>query len=299
MATPMRRNLALAGLTDDERRVVAVLAVVGRASLSAEELAALAAVEDVGPLLAKLERLGLITKDERGRRALRSGPMHAVRRAWETADTAERVLRQFIEIAKDGKLTVDDLDAVLGVAEWAAQAGRLTELLALVEAAGTAVSVTKRIEAWLQTLRLAHAAARELRDGAAEDWIEEQLERVRRHAGVTGVGETVELEVRRTPWTRSPVFRALAGALVVVAAGAGVAVGYAVADDSEVENGSTVTLPGSTVTLPAETVTAGGTTVTLPGETVTTPGTTVTLPAETVTTTVVTTVTTTVGNGVE
>ena len=50
---------SLQSLTPDERQILAVLAVVGEASLSADEVAVLAEVDDVKPVLDELRRLGV------------------------------------------------------------------------------------------------------------------------------------------------------------------------------------------------------------------------------------------------
>ena len=162
-------------LTPDERRVLAVLVAVGGAWVTAEQLAALSEIDDVVPVLVELERRGLVRKDERGRYAAAAGSDTRLRRALGVLDTADRVLRQLISIAEDGRLTLDDLDAVLGITAWAAQVGRLQELLQLVEAVEKTLSVSRRVEAWVPLVRRAKEAARELGDTEAEAWADEQL----------------------------------------------------------------------------------------------------------------------------
>ncbi len=279
---------ALESLEPVECLVLAALAAVGQSSLSAGELASLTEVEDVRPIVAELERRGLLRAEEPERYALPPGLAAKLRRAWDIVDTADRVLRQFVSIAEDGKLTMSDLDAVLGIADWAAQAGRWAEVLRLVKAAETALSLTRRVEAWVELLERGRAAARALGDRDAESWVEERLRSCERALERAGGGPRTSL--RRgdlRPRARPSFAKMLVGAVVLaVTAGAGFGVGYGVAGGSETVTtveGGTVTLPGTTVALPGETVTRAGETVTLPGETVTQPGTTVTLPAETVT----------------
>jgi hypothetical protein len=277
-------------LTPDERQVLAVLVAVGGAWVTAEQLALLSETDDVGPALAELERRGLVRQDERGRYALAADPDTPMRRALGVVDTADRVLRQLISIAEDGRLTLDDLDAVLGITAWAAKAGRLTELLQLVEAVEKTLSVTQRVETWLQLVRRAKEGARELRDAEAEAWADEQLrvcERALAGRGTSGqAAQTADTAVLQTPIERPPRPSGLRLALATVALAGAAAGGFAAAaavGDEGGEAGSTVTLPGQTVTGPGETITVGGSTVTVGGERVTLPGSTVTLPGETVT----------------
>jgi len=63
----------VASLTPDERRVLAVLVAVGGAWVTAEQLASLSEIDDVGPVLVELERRGLVRKDARGRYAAAAG----------------------------------------------------------------------------------------------------------------------------------------------------------------------------------------------------------------------------------
>ena len=68
------------GLTAAERQILAALAVVGHASLSADELADLGVTSDVIPLLEDLERRGLIRLDERRRYSVLRGVGEQLRR---------------------------------------------------------------------------------------------------------------------------------------------------------------------------------------------------------------------------
>jgi hypothetical protein len=277
------KPIDVASLTPEERRVLAVLAAVGGAWVTAEQLASLSEIDDARPVLAELERRGLVRKDERRRYAAVAGLGTRLRRALGVVDTADRVLRQLISIAEDGRLTLDDLDAVLGITAWAAEVGRLTELLQLVEAVQKTLSVTQRVEAWLQLVRRAKEAARELGDTQTEAWADEQLRVCER---------TVVL---RTPIEPAPRPSGLRLGLATVALAGAALVGFVAASAVGAEAGPagpTVTLPGQTVTTPGETITVRGSTatvggegetVTLPGSTVTEPGETVTEPGETVT----------------
>ena len=266
-------------LTPDERRVLAVLVAVGGAWVTAEQLAALSEIDDVVPVLVELERRGLVRKDERGRYAAAAGSDTRLRRALGVLDTADRVLRQLISIAEDGRLTLDDLDAVLGITAWAAQVGRLQELLQLVEAVEKTLSVSRRVEAWVPLVRRAKEAARELGDTEAEAWADEQLRVCERALATVGLRRPLEPPPHLHP-------SGLRLGLATVALAGAAVVGFVAASAVGAEAGAagrTVTLPGQTVTTPGETITLRGSTVTVGGETVTSPGSTVTEPGETVT----------------
>ena len=295
-------------LTESERRVLAVLAVVGEASLTADEAAELAEVDEVRPVLDELRRRGLVRQED-DRDALAPGLGAKLRRAWDLTDTTDRVLRQVYSIAQDGRLTLDDLPAILGVSRWAAEAGRWSELLSLIRLTETALDVKQRVEVWIQIVEQARTAARKLGDIEAEAWAENQLADAGRaianaSAAAAGAATTriapdgsasTERDRTRT-WLKL-------GAATLLVGGAGFGVGYVASGDAS-STGSTVTIPGTSVTLPARTITLPGATTTLAGATVTVPAETVTLPAETstvvstetttTTTTVVSTVVTTV-----
>jgi hypothetical protein len=274
-----------------ERQVLAVLAVVGQASLSTGEVALLAEADDVRPILDELQRRGLVRRED-DREALAPGLGAKLRHAWDLADTTDRVLRQFISIAQDGKLTLDDLPAILGVSQWAAEATRWPELLRLVRMTETVLDVKQRVEIWIQIVEQARVAAHRLGDHEAEAWAEAQLaassRAIANAAGAVAVATTTITQLegisrhqdRTGTWVKF-------GAATLLIAGAGFGIGYVASGHAN--SAPTVTVPGATVTLPAKTVTQSGGTTTA---TVALPATTVTLPPAT--TTVVSTVTTTV-----
>lgn len=228
----------LESLGPEERRVLAALAVVGDASLSAGELAALVEVAAAEPVVAELVRRGLVRSEEPGRYVLAPGLGERIRRTWDVVDAADRLLRQLISIAEDGRLTPSDLDAVLAVAEWAAGVGRLEELLQLVRATETALDVERRVEAWIEILRRAQVAAREVGDRGAEVWTAEQLQRCTAAVGVPPPAEVAVRPLRST---------ALRVAALVVTAVVGLGVGVAVGRSGAPSETTTETVPGETV----------------------------------------------------
>ena len=280
----------LASLTPQEREVLAALAVMGDTALSPEQLAALTTVADPRPILAELARRGFLRTDEEDRYAVPAGLRERLRDAWNLVDTGDRVLRQLISIAEDGRLTLSDLDAVLGVSQWASEVGRFQELLRLVKAVRTTVDVVRRVEAWITIVQRALQAARALGDLDAEAWAERDKPRARAH------DEREQALRRSASGRRGPALRGrrwlVEAAAAAAAAGVGLLVGFAIFNTSSSDLGATtVTAPATTIRLRPRTTTVAGTTVTLPGTTTTIPGTTVIVSGAV--TTVTTTFTTT------
>lgn len=272
----------IAELPVAERRVLAALTIVGRASLSGDELAALAEVQDVTPLVADLEARDLIHRDEKQRyRAL--GRMGEEIRQTDTGlSTGERLLQYMTTLAKGGKLTperlLDDAEAILGLTEWAAECEQWERLLELVKTLQACFGIVSRVEEWLTLLDRGLSAARALGDRQSEIWVLRQLAAALASTGDLRAAqqrlrEADELQVGRPLSLRRVILWSLG---VIAVATAGGAAGYAIGDSSP-GGGPTTTVP--------VTVTAGGQTVTR-FHTVTSPATTV-LNTTTVTATIV------------
>ena len=167
------------GLTAAERQILAALAVVGHASLSADELADLGVTSDVIPLLEDLERRGLIRLDERRRYSVLRGVGEQLRRTDSALTMGDRLLDHFSTLARNGALTParldDDAEAILGLAAWAAEAGRFPRLLELVKTLEAAFGIAQRSGQWLTLLERARTAARVLGDRQSEIWALRQM----------------------------------------------------------------------------------------------------------------------------
>jgi hypothetical protein len=272
----------IAALPVAERRVLAALAIVGRASLSGDELAELAEVHDVTPLVADLERRGLIRRDEKKRYRALDRIGEEIRRTDTVLSTGERLLQYVTTLAKDGQLTperlLDDAEAVLGLAEWAAECQQWERLLELVKTLQACFGIASRVEEWLTLLDRGHSAARALGDRQSEIWVLRQLAAALASTGDLPAAqqrlrEADELQAGRPLSLRRVTLWTLG---VIAFATAGGAAGYAIGD-SNAGTGPTTTVP--------VTVTAGGQTVTR-FQTVTSPATTV-LSTTTVTATIV------------
>jgi hypothetical protein len=230
----------LGSLDPGARLILAALAVVAPGSLSLGEVREVTEVPEAQPALAELERRGLVIREadrfslapeEQGRKGLLA-----------TLDMVDRVLRGFIAIAEDGRLTLEDLDAVLGLTRIAAETGRWTELLRLVEAAETTLSTTRRVEEWIEIVKRRHEAAEAVGDDKAARQAKRELARLRRMAR-HGVGMSTG-----------------AAALAAVAiAGVSLGAGYLIGDESPAESDAGKAKGAKTVTKtetdPAETVT--------------------------------------------
>ena len=271
----------LSALSELERDVLAALAVVGDTALSPAQIEKLVGVADARQGVAELERRGLLQRDQDDRVAAAPGLRDRLSKLWNLADTGDRLIQQLISIAEDGRLSVDDLDAVLGISEWACRLGRFEQLLRLVHAVQTTIDVVHRTQKWIEILGYAREAARSLDDVKAQAWVEAELRRVSRLPGTR-----ISRVVPRTS-VQSWILRVVVPVALV---GAGFGLATVLDSGTPVEVGATtVTAPPRTVRLGGTTVTAAGTTVTVPPTTLTVPGTTVTVPDVTTVTVTVTT----------
>jgi hypothetical protein len=151
-----------------ERRILAALAIVGRASLSADELAELSETDEVRPVIDDLERRGLIKRDEQKRYSATARVGQEIRKTDEALATGDRLLQYMTTLAKGGKLTperlLEDAEAILGLSEWAGETGQWAALLELVKTVEACFSIAHRVDEWLALLERGRSAARALGD---------------------------------------------------------------------------------------------------------------------------------------
>jgi hypothetical protein len=233
------REAELRSLDPEGRLLLGALAVVAPASLSVEELGGITEVSEAQLALAELEGRGLVVR-EGDRYALAPEEQGPLKRLLASIDMVDRVLRGFIDIAEDGRLTLADLDAVLGLTRIAAETGRWEELLRLAESAETTLSTTRRVKEWKEIVEHRLEAAQALGDSQAARRVQRELD------GLTGAGGQVG--------TATAV---LAAAAAAVALGAGYLVGNQSSEESDGSSGKrakTVT-ENETETGAAETVT--------------------------------------------
>ncbi len=181
------REAELGSLDPGARLVLGALAVVAPASLSVEELGEITEVSEAQLALAELERRGLVLR-EGDRYSLAPEEQGRLKRLFASLDTVDRVLRGFIDIAEDGRLTLDDLDAILGLTRIAAETGHWEELLRLAEAAETTLSTTRRVEDWAEIVERRLEAAQAVGDSEAAKSAQHELDHLKSAGG--GVSTT-------------------------------------------------------------------------------------------------------------
>jgi len=165
-------------LPAQEREILAALAVVGRASLSHEELAELLRVDEVTPLVADLEARGLVRSDER--RCSAAGRIgEEIRRTNDALSTGDRLMGYVSTLAQSGRLTPGRLDedsaAILGLSEWAAEMQRSAQLLELVKTVEASYEIAHRAEEWRELLLRGRGAAHAVGDRQSEIWMLQRL----------------------------------------------------------------------------------------------------------------------------
>jgi hypothetical protein len=172
-------ELLLASLSDPERRLLVTLAAVRGASLTAERLAVLAEVDPVEPVLASLERRGLLRRDEKS--SLAAGLARLDEKLGEISDLSgwtEKAVRLFVDLGRGGlspESALDDLGAIFNLLAWADDNRRWREALELVKVAETGLALAQRFDAWGHALEQALHASRQLDDPEEQAWALHQL----------------------------------------------------------------------------------------------------------------------------
>ena len=211
----------LASLSPDQKRALAVLAAVERTTLSPDQLTRLTGVQDAAAVVGQLRALGLVE----AKKPDRFTAVDYVRRSWELAGEAEGVLDRVTTLLEDGRFSREDVDALLGLAEWAAGVGQWERLLKLVQAARLPLEAWRRLDAWIELVRRGQVAAQRLGDGAAQVWL------AREEAAALAAARSRE---RAAPASRGAgrwQTRLAYGAVGVVLAAGGFVVGAAVGDN--------------------------------------------------------------------
>lgn len=168
---------ALSGLSEEEQRAAAALAVLG-APVSADHVAAVAAIADARPPLESLVRRSLAQRHS-PRYSLTGTLADALQRSWDLKPLEERALSHFTAWAEGNRAApqrlLESSEPILHVLERAVEAGRWAEVLRLGRALEGALALGGRWGAWLRVLRWILRAAQALGDKAAEGWALHQL----------------------------------------------------------------------------------------------------------------------------
>src|SRR5829696_2939149 len=167
------REKSLAACSDEEQRILAVLAAPIGASLGEQHVRALTGIEDVEPVLDSLQRRELV-QSHSPRYTLTGSLDEALQEEWDLTPWNERALEHFAIWAEQQRQApeqvAEEADAILGTLKWAQQEGRWGEALRLGRAVEGALALDGRWGAWAQVLSWELEAARELGDLAAEAW---------------------------------------------------------------------------------------------------------------------------------
>jgi hypothetical protein len=268
-------------LPEAERPVLAALAIVGRASLSADELQELVEVDDVAPLLDDLKQRGLIESEQKQRYSAAKRVGEDIRKTDDALSTGERLLQNMTTLARGGRLTpgrlLDDAEAILGLTEWAAEMERWERLLELVKTIQAGFELAHRVEELLTLLERGCSAARALGDWRSEVWMLQRLGAASASAGDHTTAqrylrEADELISTKCQPVGRPITIRMLCSIAAAAAAAGGATGYAIGNSSSNANanaGQTITHITVTTVVDGHTVTTHNT-VTVPVRTVTT-----------------------------
>jgi hypothetical protein len=167
------REQALAACSEQERRILEVLAVPMGASLGERHVSALTGIAEVAPELDSLRRRKLV-QSHGSRCSLTGSPDDAPREEWDPSPWNARALEHFADWAEHQRQApervAEEADAILGILRRALQEGRWAGALRLGRAAEGALALGGRWGAWAQVLGWELRAARALGDRAAEAW---------------------------------------------------------------------------------------------------------------------------------
>jgi hypothetical protein len=168
---------ALAGLSEAERSVLAVVASLGGESVAVEHVATIASVPEAEPILARLEQRHLV-ESHRPRYSLCTAWVGVSELAARDDVWRGRALDHFVRWAEGqtaGSAIDPEVDALLRLRAWAASVGRWRDALRLGRALDTRLMLAGRWGAWAETLEGCLQAARTLGDLRSEGWALHQL----------------------------------------------------------------------------------------------------------------------------
>jgi len=162
---------AAASRPERERNVLALLALMGGASVHARHLAALAGVPDVESVLEHLAGAGLAQGH-----GSRYGVPEALREPLQVALDAYSWTKPALEYfaawaAQNGWQSIlGEAEALLQIMHWGAQQQHWKEVLNLARPLEASLALSLKWDAWSQTLRWSLDASQSLNDPAAQAW---------------------------------------------------------------------------------------------------------------------------------
>lgn len=159
--------------SEPQQRILAALAALGGAPVSAEHLAALTGLTNVEPILDTLQRSGLVQAHS-PRYSLTGTLGQDLSQMWDLTAWAERALAHFTTWAEAQQRAperlVEDIEVILQVTEWGARSARWREVLRIGRAVESALILGRQWGAWQKMLNLVLQAGRALSNRAAEAW---------------------------------------------------------------------------------------------------------------------------------
>jgi hypothetical protein len=240
------------------RRVLAALAVLGRAPVSVETLGEISGVSDARRVVEELDRRRLITREPGDRASVAPEVQGRVKRLLATDDEVDAVLQGLIRRSEDGRLSAGDIDAVDEATRVASETGRWPEVLRLAQASEPTLSTTHRLDAWTRITERRLEAARALGDEAAAAHAQRQLDRLAVMGTPTEVTRASTEVVSAPPDRRGTSWPLVVLAGIALAA-AGAGLGYLIADQTS--EAATVTESSPTETEVVTETTGSTTTV--------------------------------------
>jgi CARDB len=171
-------RLSLDELAEQERRVLAVLALAAGALLSSELLGFLADLATVDQALASLRRRGLVEQDgdRFGLPVCRAGDYRALLlRHLDLGAAGRRLGTWFTQQSWTGDEALSAAGAALTLIRYAAERGHWTMVIRLVDAVEPVLALAGRWEAWREVLEWGLEAAGSVADAGAEAQFSHQL----------------------------------------------------------------------------------------------------------------------------
>ncbi|MDM9380304.1 hypothetical protein QUB80_06265 [Chlorogloeopsis sp. ULAP01] len=168
----------LESLTGRQRSILDLLAVMGDAGLSAEQIIAITQQPKTPNMLENLCRLHLLRHQE-NRYTLNKIIAEVLPPAWKLKAVLESVITYFTNWAqkyyRQPKILGTEIDAITQVIEVAVKASRWQDVLRLVKVIESSLALNKQWSLWEQVLQRGLQASQARGDRASEAWILHQL----------------------------------------------------------------------------------------------------------------------------
>jgi hypothetical protein len=164
---------ALLACSEQEKQILAVLAISRGASLGKKHVSALTGIEDIDLPIESLKRRKL-AQSHSPRYSLTGSLGMTLEEDWDLAPANEQALEYFAAWAEQHRqnpqLVAEETEAIVEILRWALREERWEGALRLGRAVEGALAVGGQWGAWTQVLSWQLQAARELGDRAAEAW---------------------------------------------------------------------------------------------------------------------------------